>query len=173
MKKRFTDLEAIIKSNTLPIRITHNDTKINNVIIDKITKRGLAVIDLDTVMPGFSIFDFGDIVRTSVSVCKEDEKNLDKVFADSTRFKAILKGYLSETMDFLQKVELLNLVNGSIIMCLMIGMRFLTDYLNGDIYFKTHYTNHNLDRCRVQFKLANSIIKMEKQLNKIVMEEIK
>jgi len=173
MQERFKNLENIIDANTLPLRITHNDTKINNVIIDKKTKKGLAVIDLDTVMSGFSIFDFGDIVRTSVSACNEDEKNLDKIFADSTRFKAILKGYLSETMGFLQEVELLNLVNGGIIMCSMIGMRFLTDYLNGDIYFKTHYTNHNLDRCRVQFKLANSIIKIEKQLNEIVMEEIR
>jgi len=173
MKERFFKLASVFENGILPIRVSHNDTKINNVIIDEKTGKGLAAIDLDTVMPGYSIFDFGDLIRTSISISKEDETDLAKINIQTNRFEAVLKGFLSETKNILTKDEISNLVSGSIIMTSMIGMRFLTDYLSGDVYFKTDYPEHNLIRCRVQFKIAKEMIKNENTLNKIVAEEIK
>ncbi len=166
-KYEFNDLDEKILNDFFPIRVTHNDTKTNNVLLDSQTGKGLCVVDLDTIMPGYSIFDFGDLVRSSLRNAPESEKDLSKIYVDLEIFTAITKGFLSETKNILTQNEIDNLVNGSIVITMMIGMRFLTDYLNGDKYFKTSYNEQNLDRCRVQFKLVNSM-----QKNKDKMEEI-
>jgi len=151
---RLTDLLAAGK---ITERITHNDTKLNNVMIDDETGKGVCVIDLDTVMPGLIHYDFGDMVRTSTSPATEDEKDLSKVTMQFHMFEALLRGYLSTASDFLTPVEREYLPFSGKLITLEIGIRFLTDYLEGDTYFKTHREGHNLDRCRTQFKLVESI----------------
>jgi len=143
-------LKQLLKNNIIPIRVTHNDTKINNVLLDKNSKKGIAVIDLDTIMPGTVLFDFGDMVRTFTSPVEEDEIDLNKVVLRLNIFEALAKGYLSELKNHLTQNEINNLVFGGKVMTFMIGIRFLTDYLEGDIYYKTSRKNHNLDRCRTQ-----------------------
>ncbi len=155
-------------SGRIPVRITHNDTKINNVIFDEQTGEALAVIDLDTIMPGLVHYDFGDLVRTCISPAKEDEQDLDKVFLEMPRFKALTEGYLSTAGDFLNAVEREHLVTSGQLMTLLIGMRFLTDHLAGDKYFSIHRENHNLDRCHVQFRLVKLMQDNEKTMQKIV-----
>lgn len=163
-----TKLNALLENNQIPIRLTHNDTKINNVLFDKETLKGIAVIDLDTIMPGTVLFDFGDMVRTFTSPAAEDEKDLTKVVLRLEVFEAMAKGYLSELRDELSASEIDNLVFGGKIMTFMIGLRFLTDYLEGDIYYKTTYNNHNLVRSRTQFKLLREIESKEVILNQII-----
>ena len=161
-------LKELLEGNKLPIRVTHNDTKINNVLLDGATLKGIAVIDLDTIMPGAVLFDFGDMVRTFTSPAKEDETNLVKVVLRLDIFKAMAKGYLSELKNVLTETEINHLVFGGKIMTFMIGLRFLTDFLNGDVYFNTARKNHNLDRCRTQFKLLSEIENQEGVLNQII-----
>ena len=151
---KLTDLMA---AGELPERITHNDTKLNNVMIDDTTGQGVCVIDLDTVMPGLVHYDFGDMVRTSTSPAAEDEKDLSKVTMQFHMFESLLRGYLSTAGDFLTPLERELLPFSGKLITMEIGIRFLTDYLEGDIYFKTHREGHNLDRCRTQFKLVESI----------------
>jgi hypothetical protein len=158
----------LLKKGTLPERITHNDTKLNNVMIDNDTQDGICVIDLDTVMPGTVLYDFGDLVRSSTSPVAEDEKDASKVFLQLNMFKALVKGYLSEANEFLNKTERDNLVFSGKLIAYEIGLRFLTDYLNGDVYFKTGYDEHNLIRCRTQFKLVESIEENEERMSRIV-----
>jgi hypothetical protein len=159
---KLIDLQAAGK---IPERITHNDTKLNNVMIDDVTGSGVCVIDLDTVMPGLVHYDFGDMVRTSTSPAAEDEKDLSKVTMQFHMFEALLRGYLSTAGDFLNQVEREMLPFSGKLITLEIGIRFLTDYLEGDVYFKTHREGHNLDRCRTQFKLVESI---EGQMDKMM-----
>ncbi|MBQ9776916.1 MAG: aminoglycoside phosphotransferase family protein [Lentisphaeria bacterium] len=140
-----------------PERITHNDTKLNNILFDDVTGEEVAVIDLDTVMPGLVHYDFGDMVRTGTSPAAEDEKDLSKVYMRMDFFEGLLKGYLSSAGEFLTPVEKEELPFSGKLITLEIGMRFLTDYLEGDTYFKVHREGHNLDRCRTQFKLVQSI----------------
>jgi len=161
-------LNDLLKNKIIPLRITHNDTKINNVLIDKNSLKGIAVIDLDTIMPGTVLFDFGDMVRTFTSPAEEDETDLSKVDLRLDIFKALAEGYLSELRDVITDSELNNLVFGGKVMTFMIGLRFLTDFLQGDIYFKTSRKNHNLDRCRTQFKLLKEIKNKEVKLNQII-----
>jgi hypothetical protein len=161
-------LNTLLESNEIPIRVTHNDTKINNVLLNKESLKGIAVIDLDTIMPGTILFDFGDMVRTFTSPAEEDEINLTKVVFRTEIFKALAEGYLSELKDVLTKNEINNLVFGGKVMTFMIGLRFLTDFLEGDVYFKTARENHNLDRCRTQFKLLSEIEKQEDVLEEII-----
>ena len=151
---KLTDLLA---EGKLTERITHNDTKLNNVMIDDESGKGVCVIDLDTVMPGLVHYDFGDMVRTSTSPAAEDEKDLSKVTMQFHMFEALLRGYLSTAGEFLTPLERENLPFSGKLITLEIGIRFLTDYLEGDVYFKTHREGHNLDRCRTQFKLVESI----------------
>lgn len=151
---KLIDLNA---AGEIPERITHNDTKLNNVMIDDATGKGICVIDLDTVMPGLVHYDFGDMVRTSTSPSPEDEKDLAKVHMQFDMFEALLRGYLESAGDFLNPVERENLPFSGKLITLEIGIRFLTDYLSGDVYFKIHRPEHNLDRCRTQFKLVSSI----------------
>ena len=138
-------------------RTTHNDTKLNNVLISEETGKGICVIDLDTVMPGLPHYDFGDMVRTGTSPAAEDEKDLTKVRMRFEMFEALLRGYLSAAGQFLNPLEKSLLPFSGKLITLEIGIRFLTDYLSGDVYFKVKRPGHNLDRCRTQFKLVSSI----------------
>jgi hypothetical protein len=164
----FDRLPILVEKGKIPVRTTHNDTKINNVMLDEKTGKGVCIIDLDTVMPGLSLYDFGDLARTTLSPAAEDEPDLDNVYIDISRFKAILNGYLAAAGGFLNETERDNLVTGAKMMTLLIGMRFLIDFLDGDRYYKIHREAHNLDRCRVQFKLVQSMTKHEEEMMAIV-----
>jgi thiamine kinase-like enzyme len=148
----------------IPERITHNDTKLNNVMIDDKTGEGICVIDLDTVMPGLVHYDFGDLVRTSTSPVAEDEKDLSRVRMQPHMFEALIKGYLKTADGFLTGIEKEYLPFSGKLITLEIGVRFLTDYLMGDVYFKIHREGHNIDRCRTQFKLVSSIEENEETM---------
>jgi len=161
-------LMQLMAQGTLPERITHNDTKLNNVMIDEKSRKGICVVDLDTVMPGTVLNDFGDLVRTSTSLAAEDEKDLEKVFVRETIFEGLARGYLSEARRFLVAAERDNLVFCGKLITFEQGIRFLTDYLQKDKYYKVKHAEHNLDRCRTQFKLVRSIEEKEKQLTRIV-----
>lgn len=141
----------------MPLRVTHNDTKLNNVLFDKITGEGVCVIDLDTVMPGSVLYDFGDALRFGASSGAEDETDLDKIYFDLEKFEQFAKGFLEETADCLTETERKLLPESALILTYECGTRFLTDYLNGDVYFKIHREKHNLDRARNQFKLVADI----------------
>ena len=143
-----------LRDGVLPLRVTHNDTKLNNVLIDRETGEGLCVIDLDTVMPGLSINDFGDSIRFGANHCAEDEKDLSKVNFDLSLFEVYTQGFLEGANGALTQAELDYLPWGAKLMTLECGIRFLTDYLEGDHYFRTHREGQNLDRCRTQFKLV-------------------
>ncbi len=161
----FDVLPELVKEGKIPIRVTHNDTKINNVMVDEKTGEGLCVIDLDTVMPGLSSYDFGDLARTTLSPTDEDERDLSKISVQMPLFEAILKGFLSAAGGVLTRSEREYLVFGIKMMTQIIGMRFLTDYLAGDVYFRIHREGHNLDRCRTQFKLVRSVLGHEDEMN--------
>ena len=156
------------KNNQLQLRVTHNDTKCNNVLFDEDTNKHLCVIDLDTVMPGLIGFDFGDAIRFAANTCSEDETNLDKVKIDLAKFEAFTKGFLSEVGSHLTPTEQSTLSLGAITMTIECGVRFLTDYLDGDKYFKTAYPEHNLDRARCQLTLAQDMIKNYHLMQQIV-----
>jgi hypothetical protein len=149
---------------TLPRRICHNDTKINNMLFDKRDMSSLAIIDLDTCMKGYLMYDFGDMVRTFCSPEEEDSTALDNVQVRESIFAAICKGYLGELAPILSDLERRSLWLGAKVMCLMIGVRFLTDHLNGDIYFHIHHENHNLERAANQFTLYKSLLEQKEKL---------
>lgn len=151
-----TVVEAL-RDGSLPERVTHNDTKLNNVLLDDATQEGVCVIDLDTVMPGSVLYDFGDLVRTSTSPAAEDETDLAKVRMQLPMFEALVKGYLAAARGFLTPKEKELLPFAGKLITLEIGLRFLTDWLEGDVYFKVKRPTHNLDRARTQFKLVESI----------------
>jgi len=161
------DLHA---DGSLPERITHNDTKVNNVMIDDATGRGICVIDLDTVMPGLSLYDFGDMVRTATSPAAEDERDLSRVGVRLPMFEALVRGYLSAAGEMLTPVEKAHLVPAGKLITLESAIRFLTDHLDGDVYFKTSRDGHNLDRCRTQLALVADMERQEEDLHRIVRE---
>lgn len=161
-------ITGILLDANLPERVTHNDTKFNNVMLDDATGEGICVIDLDTVMPGLALYDFGDMVRTTTSPAKEDERDLSKVTMQFPMFEALVRGYLSTAGDVLTKAEKQFLAFSGKLITFEIGIRFLTDFLAGDVYFKVHRDGHNLDRCRTQFKLVESIEQQEAQMNQLV-----
>lgn len=152
----------------VPIRVSHNDTKFNNVLLDKDSGEALCVIDLDTVMPGLALYDFGDMVRTGTSPCDEDETDLSKVFCRSDMFAGLVEGFLSETSGFLTLDEKTNLVNAGIVITYEQAIRFLGDYLNGDTYYKIQYPEHNLTRAKTQIKLIKSILEQKEILDKYI-----
>jgi len=154
----------------IPERVTHNDTKLNNVMIDDATETGICVLDLDTVMPGLALYDFGDMVRTATSPAAEDETDLSKLRMQMPMFKALVRGYLSTAGSFLNDVEKTHLAFSGKLIALEIGIRFLTDHLEGDVYFKTRRPSHNLDRCRTQLALVKSIEEQEEEMNAFVRE---
>jgi hypothetical protein len=157
-------LPELVNNGQIPVRVTHNDTKINNVIFDAKTGEGLCIIDLDTVMPGLILYDFGDMVRTATCPAAEDEKDLSKVAVQIDLFEALVRGFLEETASFISAAERRNLVFAGKMITFEQAVRFLTDYLQGDIYYKTSYSEHNLDRCRTQLKLVQSIIEQQELL---------
>ena len=147
----------MLEKGELPLRVTHNDTKLNNVMIDNETHRGICVIDLDTVMPGLAMNDFGDSIRFGASTAAEDEKELDKVWCDMKLFEVYTKGFIEGCGGKLTEKEIELLPMGAMVMTYECGMRFLTDHLEGDTYFKIHRENHNLDRARTQMKLVKDM----------------
>ncbi len=159
---------SVLLDAKLPERVTHNDTKFNNVMLDDATGEGICVIDLDTAMPGLALYDFGDMVRTATSPADEDEQDLSKVTMQFPMFEALARGYLSSAAEFLTPAEKKFLPFSGKLITLEIGLRFLTDFLAGDTYFKVHREGHNLDRCRTQFKLVQSIEQQEEQMNQLV-----
>lgn len=158
-------LSELLRSGSVPVRVTHNDTKINNALLHRETLQPMAVVDLDTVMPGTVLYDFGDMIRTFTSPADEDETDLDKIDLREDIFQALAKGYLSELQTELKQDELDHLVFGGEVMTFMIGLRFLTDFINGDTYYKTSRPLHNLDRCRTQYRLLSLIEKKKEDLS--------
>jgi len=161
-------LQRLKESGEIKLRVTHNDTKISNILFDKKNK-GLCVIDTDTVMPGIVHYDFGDAIRTICNTAAEDEKNLELVNFNLAYYKAYMKGFLKEMSSSLSPIELKYLPLGAKTMIFIMALRFLTDFLNRDIYYKTAYPNHNLDRAKNQFKLIESLSEQfeEMEINKI------
>ena len=152
----------------LPWRVTHNDTKINNVMLDDKTGEGICVIDLDTCMPGSVLYDFGDEIRTTTATAAEDERDLSKVNFDLNLFGALVQGYLSTAGAFLTPEEKRLLPFSGRLLTFECGLRFLTDFLEGDVYFRTHREGQNLDRCRTQFHLVAQMEAQEEQMNQFV-----
>lgn len=164
-------VSALLDAETrgeVPVRVTHNDTKFNNVMLDEESGEAMCVVDLDTVMPGLVLYDFGDMVRTTTSRTAEDEQFLDRVELEMPMFEALLRGYLEATRAFLTPAERRLLVLSGQLITFTIGIRFLTDYLEGDQYFRIHREQHNLDRCRKQFKLIQSMRDREEAMQKLV-----
>ena len=160
-------LEAMAQGK-IPERITHNDTKFNNVMLDVVSGEAMCIVDLDTVMPGCALYDFGDMVRTTTSPTLEDEPDLSKVRMQMPMFKQLARGYLSTAGEFLTRAEKDKIAFSGRLITFEIGIRFLTDFLTGDNYFRIHRQGHNLDRCRTQFKLVQSIERQEASMQKFV-----
>lgn len=158
----------LLNEGKLPLRVTHNDTKLNNVMFDNESNEGICVVDLDTVMPGLSLYDFGDSIRFGANTAAEDEKDVSKVSLSLEYFEAYTKGYLSTAGKSLTKEEINQLAFSSKLMTLECGMRFLGDFINGDVYFKTAYPEHNLVRCRTQFALVADMEKKMADMENIV-----
>jgi hypothetical protein len=166
-KVKMCTLDNLFSKNKLKQRITHNDTKFNNVLFDS-NHKGLCVIDLDTVMPGYLHYDFGDGVRTAVSTAEEDETDLSNITFDLFKLEAYTKGYIESTRTLLNETEKETLSLSVAIMPFIMGVRFLTDYLNNDKYYKIKYPNHNLDRSKAQLHLANEGLKFQEEINKFI-----
>lgn len=162
----------MIKNGKLPLRVTHNDTKLNNCLFDKNTRKAICVIDLDTVMPGLRAYDFGDSIRFGATTAAEDEQDLSKVHFSLSLFESYTKGFLKSCGGSLTENEADSLPIGAKLMTLECGMRFLTDYLEGDTYFKISRENHNSDRCKTQFKLVSDMEKNWDKMCEIVIENI-
>lgn len=167
-KEDCSRLVNLIKQGKLPIRVTHNDTKLNNVIFDEDSDDAICVIDLDTVMPGLALYDFGDSIRFGANTCAEDEPDTSKVKINLDYFKAYAAGFLSEAGDSFNVYEIENLAFSAKLMTFECGMRFLTDYLNGDTYFRTDYPEHNLVRARNQFALVTDMESHMEEMKNII-----
>ena len=161
-------IEDGLNNRTIPYRVTHNDTKLNNVMLNEVSNEAICIIDLDTVMPGSVLYDFGDAIRVGASTAVEDEKDLNKIKIDFQLFELFTKGFLEVVHHLLKPAEIENLVTAAKIITLECGMRFLTDYLDGDRYFAIHYPEHNLVRARAQFKFVSEIEKNYHKLQAIV-----
>ncbi len=157
-----------IENGEVPVRVTHNDTKLNNIMIDCHSGEAICVIDLDTVMPGSALYDFGDAIRYGANNAVEDEKDLSKVYLRKDLFRAFTKGFLEEASSSLTERELALIPESAVLMTLECGMRFLGDYLNGDVYFGIRYPEHNLDRARTQLKLVNDMLTNLDEMHAIV-----
>jgi len=166
--EKVSRLMDLNKEGKLPLRVTHNDTKFNNVLIDDATKDPLSIIDLDTVMPGFSVVDFGDAIRTAAATAEEDVADVSKMGVDVERFEAFTKGFIGKNAGFFTQTEVDNMVWGAIIVTVELAARFFADYLAGDKYFKIGYPEHNLVRTRAQMKLSMDMYEKYDVLNAIV-----
>ena len=158
----------LIAAGEAPLRVVHNDAKISNVLFDSSATRPICVVDLDTVMPGSALYDFGDMVRSMSHRTEEDEQDLTRIEADPALFAALCEGFLAGTGDLLNAREREHLVDGGLVLVLEQGVRFLADHLLGDVYFRCHRENHNLDRARTQFKLLESLLRQENELRACV-----
>jgi len=162
----------MIDRGEIPLRVTHNDTKCNNVMVDDVTGEALCVVDLDTVMAGSALYDYGDAIRFGASTAAEDERDLTKVRLDMALFTAFSEGFISRTAEGLTRTELDHMVLGALVMTFEVGLRFLTDYLDGDVYFHTDTPDHNLVRARTQFKLLSDMeahrAEMEAVIQKLI-----
>lgn len=168
LEETATEMYKMQKRGELPLRVTHNDTKCNNVLFDKDSFEHLSVIDLDTVMPGLAAFDFGDAIRFTANTCAEDEKDVGKVALDMEKYEAFAKGFIGQVGKTLTDKEKETMALGAVTMTVECGMRFLTDYLDGDKYFKVDYAEHNLDRSRCQLALAKDMIRRLDEMKAIV-----
>lgn len=170
--KRAEETQHLLKlqaEGAIPERITHNDTKVNNILIDDLTGDGICVIDLDTVMPGLSLYDFGDMVRAGTSPAEEDEVDLAKVGMRFEMYEALYRGFLSSAGSFLTEAERENLPFSGKLITFEIAIRFLTDYLEGDVYFKVKRPEHNLERCRNQLRMVESIEEQSKRMKDLLL----
>ncbi len=163
-----SEIVKLLDAGVLPLRVTHNDTKSNNVMIDDKTGKAICVIDLDTVMPGSSLYDYGDGVRFGCSTAAEDEEDTSKIKLDVEKFTAFTEGYLSETSSALVPAELSRLVLGIKVITCELAMRFLMDYIDGNVYFRVNSPQHNLVRARAQMALLRDIERRERELERIV-----
>ena len=166
----FAKITEGIADGSVPLRVTHNDTKLNNILIDENTKKARVVIDLDTIMPGSMLYDFGDAIRFGASTAAEDEKDIDKVHFDKELFRAYADGFCNAVGSRMTEKEKELLPYSAYLMTMECGMRFLTDFLEGDTYFGTAYPTHNLVRCRTQFRLAKEMQEQKDEMLKIVYE---
>ncbi len=158
----------LIASGKMPLRVTHNDTKLNNVLLDIYGDNPVAVIDLDTIMPGSILYDFGDCIRSGANTGAEDEKDLTKVQFSMEMFDAFSRGFVSEVATKLTECEIENMAFGAILMTYECGLRFLTDHLNGDVYFKIHREEHNLDRTRTQIKMIEEMESLLPEMDAVI-----
>lgn len=163
----------LIEKGEIPVRVTHNDTKLNNIMFDSETKTPICVVDLDTVMPGSALYDFGDAIRFGASTGAEDEKDLSKISMDLNLYEKYVKGYLSTAGKSLTEKEIEFLPFSAKLLTFECGMRFLTDFIDGDVYFSTSYPEHNLDRCRTQFKLVADMEQKFEEMKRITAEAYK
>ncbi len=166
------ELSVLFAEGKLPKRVTHNDTKCNNVLFDRVTKEPLVVIDLDTIMPGMSMYDFADAVRFIANTAVEDEADVSRVFFDTAKFRAFATGFIGETGHALQPIELKSLVKATYAITIELAARFLDDYITGDKYFKCVYPKHNLVRTRCQLQLAKDIFRKWDELEWIIRDVI-
>lgn len=169
-KDTFDKVVKGIEEGKIPLRVTHNDTKLNNILMDPNTKKAIAVIDLDTVMPGSLLYDFGDSMRFGTNTAAEDEKDLELVHFDIELFRAYTKGFCEKAKDSMTETEKELLPYSAYLMTMECGMRFLGDYITGDVYFGTKYPEHNLVRCRTQLKLASEMEEAMEEMKAIVNE---
>jgi len=163
-RRMMGEIVRMLDSGLIPYRVTHNDTKSNNVLLDKDTGKAICVIDLDTVMPGSSLYDYGDAIRFGASTAAEDEPDTSRIALDMDKTKAFTRGFIEETNGFLTREELMNLPLGIKVITCELAMRFLTDYIDGDVYFKINSPEHNLVRARAQIALLKDIERREEEL---------
>lgn len=171
-KELASELTKLQESGEVPLRVTHNDTKSNNVLFHRVTGAPLTVIDLDTVMPGLAMHDFGDAVRFAASTAREDEPDLSKVALDLDKYRAFAEGFIGKTADALTQTEISTMALGAITITIELGVRFLNDYITGDKYFRTDYADHNLVRARCQLQLAKDMLKKREQMEQIVRDVV-
>lgn len=167
-RRMMGEIVRLLDDHVIPLRVTHNDTKSNNVLLDRKTGKSLCVIDLDTVMPGSVLYDYGDAVRFGASTAAEDEPDTGKIALDMGKAAAFTRGFVSETNGFLSRDELVRLPLGAKVITCELAMRFLTDYIDGDLYFKVNAPEHNLTRARAQIALLMDIERKEKELSQMV-----
>lgn len=172
VREKAAQLSIQFANGEIPKRVTHNDTKCNNVLFDRKTKQPIVVIDLDTIMPGMSMYDFADAARFIANTALEDEPDTSKVFFDTAKFRALAKGFIGATCEALEPIEISNLVNATFAITIELAARFLDDYITGDKYFKCAYPKHNLVRTRCQLKLAEDIERKWCELEWIISDVI-
>jgi len=171
LKNEMLAIPELIENNKIPVRVTHNDTKINNILFDE-NNKGICMIDLDTVMAGPVVYDFGDAMRSGVNTAEEDESNLELVHVDLDLFENYTRGYLSKAVSFLKEIEINNMVQGILTLTYEQALRFLTDFIDGDKYYKTKYEDHNLVRTRSQLHLLKSFMTQREKMENCIKEYI-